>query len=41
MTKRQIKKDFKAGIIGYSDAIPLLMFDFDMTLGESRDYLDN
>ena len=39
MTKRQIKNAYLRGDIGLSDAVPVLMFDHRMMLGEAYQYL--
>lgn len=38
-TKRQIKKEYDAALIGLSDAIPALMYDHYMSRGEALRYL--
>lgn len=38
-TKRQIKAAYLRGDIGLSDAVPALMFDYNMERGEALRYL--
>lgn len=37
----RMKRKFKRGDVGYSDAVPFLMFEYGMSAGEAREYLDS
>jgi hypothetical protein len=39
VTKRQIKRDYLAGLIGLSEAVPALMFEHAMMRGDALRYL--
>lgn len=40
MTKRQVKASYKNGDIFMTEAMQALVFDFEMSFGEARDYLE-
>lgn len=39
LSKRQVKAAFVRGDVGFSDAVPALMFDHQMDRGEAFNYL--